>query len=336
MLAPVVCDIAGTELTEVEKKRIAHPLVGMVILFTRNFENCEQLAKLTQAIHAVKPGILIGVDHEGGRVQRFREGFTQIPAMHDYGKMYEADPEAAARALTAAGFVMAAELRSLGVDFTFAPVLDLDWGKSTIIGERSFALDPRVVTRLARALTQGMLMAGMMNCGKHFPGHGWAVADSHVALPVDDREAARIEHADAKPYTWMGIGLASVMTAHIVYPAYDEVPATFSSRILKGLLRETLNFTGFVFSDDLTMAGAKTAGTLTERAEAALAAGCDGLICCNDPEAVDEMLSELKFEPDVQWRERAHAIDPRGEFPGPEELKAMTVYRKSLELMKLR
>ncbi len=336
MLAPVVCDIAGKELTAREIERIAHPMVGMVILFTRNFENCEQLTKLCAAIHSVKPGILIGVDHEGGRVQRFREGFTEIPAMRDYGKMYEADPEAAARALTAAGFVMASELRSCGVDFTFAPVLDLDWGKSEIIGHRAFALDPRVVTRLARALTQGMLMAGMSNCGKHFPGHGYAEADSHVALPVDDREASRIEHADAKPYTWMGIGLASVMTAHIVYPAYDTVPATFSKRILQGLLRETLNFTGFVFSDDLTMAGAQTAGTLTERAQAALAAGCDGLICCNDADAVDAMLPQLAFEATDVWKERAHALAPKGEFVDRKHLQQMTVYRKSLELMQLR
>ena len=253
MLGPVVCDIAGTSLTEAERKRIAHPLVGMVILFTRNYENRVQLTSLCREIHAVKPGVLIGVDHEGGRVQRFRAGFTEIPAMSFYGEAYKDDPEAAARALTAAGFVMASELRTAGVDFTFAPVLDLNWGKSQIIGERSFALDPRVVTRLARAVSHGMLMAGMANCGKHFPGHGFAEADSHLALPVDEREAVRIELADAKPYTWMGIGLASVMTAHVLYPAYDTVPATFSERILKGLLRDTLHFPGFVFSDDLSM-----------------------------------------------------------------------------------
>lgn len=336
MLAPVVCDIAGVELTAGEIQRIAHPMVGMVILFARNFENCEQLTRLCAAIHAVKPGILIGVDHEGGRVQRFRNGFTEIPAMHDYGKMYETDPEAATRALTAAGFVMAGELRSCGVDFTFAPVLDLDWGRSEIIGHRSFALDPRVVTRLARALTQGMLMAGMSNCGKHFPGHGYAQADSHIALPVDERDASRIEHADAKPYTWMGIGLTSVMTAHIVYPAYDQVPATFSKRILQGLLREKLNFTGFVFSDDLTMAGAQGAGTLAERAQAALEAGCDGLICCNDPESVDRMLPQLHFVASAVWKQRAGALAPRGAALDRKTLQQMTVYRKSLELMQLR
>lgn len=334
MLGPVVCDIAGTSLTEAERKRIAHPLVGMVILFTRNYENRLQLTSLCREIHAVKPGVLIGVDHEGGRVQRFRAGFTEIPAMSSYGEAYKDDPEAAARALTAAGFVMASELRTAGVDFTFAPVLDLNWGKSQIIGERSFALDPRVVTRLARAVSHGMLMAGMANCGKHFPGHGFAEADSHLALPVDEREAVRIELADAKPYTWMGIGLASVMTAHVLYPAYDTVPATFSERILKGLLRDTLHFPGFVFSDDLSMKGAG-GGTLTQRAEKALEAGCDAVICCNAPEEVDQMLQELVFTPDERWGERAAAVDPKGEFPSYEELLKSNVYKVSRALMAL-
>lgn len=334
MLGPVVCDIAGTSLTEAERKRIAHPLVGMVILFTRNYENRVQLTSLCREIHAVKPGVLIGVDHEGGRVQRFRAGFTEIPAMSSYGEAYKDDPEAAARALTAAGFVMASELRTAGVDFTFAPVLDLNWGKSQIIGERSFALDPRVVTRLARAVSHGMLMAGMANCGKHFPGHGFAEADSHLALPVDEREAVRIELADAKPYTWMGIGLASVMTAHVLYPAYDTVPATFSERILKGLLRDTLHFPGFVFSDDLSMKGAG-GGTLTQRAQKALAAGCDAVICCNAPEEVDQMLQELVFAPDERWSERAAAVDPKGEFPSYEELLKSNVYKVSRALMAL-
>ncbi len=335
MLGPVVCDIASTRLTPHEKERIAHPLVGMVILFTRNYESPEQLSRLCSEIHAAKPGVLIAVDHEGGRVQRFREGFTEIPAMHDYGAMYASDPEAAARALTAAGYVLAAELRSCGVDFSFAPVLDLDWGRSRIIGERSFALDPRVVTRLARAVSQGMLMAGMANCGKHFPGHGWAQADSHVALPVDDRAAERIELADAKPYRWLGIGLASVMTAHIVYPAFDSEPATFSSVILKGLLRDKLGFAGFVFSDDLSMQGAKNAGTYLERAQKALAAGCDGLICCNAPEEVDALLSELDFKADDAWRERAALLVPRGSIPARAELEKSLVYRKARELMRI-
>ena len=333
-MGPLVLDIESTRLTSDDIRRISHPLVGMVILFTRNYENRVQLEKLCRAIHDIKPGILIGVDHEGGRVQRFREGFTEIPAMSAYGRAYKDDPEAAARALTAAGFVMASELRTAGVDFTFAPVLDLNWGKSQIIGERSFALDPRVVTRLARAVSHGMLMAGMANCGKHFPGHGFAEADSHLALPVDEREAVRIELADAKPYTWMGIGLASVMTAHVLYPAYDTVPATFSERILKGLLRDTLHFPGFVFSDDLSMKGAG-GGTLTQRAQKALAAGCDAVICCNAPEEVDQMLQELVFAPDERWSERAAAVNPKGEFPSYEKLLKSNVYKVSRALMAL-
>ncbi|MGN1208885.1 MAG: beta-N-acetylhexosaminidase [Duodenibacillus sp.] len=333
MLGPVVCDIAGTTLTEQEIRRIRHPLTGMVILFTRNFESVEQLCALTRAIHEAKPGVLIGVDHEGGRVQRFTEGFTKIAAMRTYGTLYEEDPEAAARAITAAGFVMAAELRAVGVDFTFAPVLDLDWGHSAVIGTRSLALDPRVVTRLARALTQGMLMAGMSNCGKHFPGHGWAQADSHVALPVDERDASRIEHADAKPYSWLGIGLASVMTAHVVYPAYDEVPATFSSRILKGLLREKLHFAGFVFSDDLSMKGAAELGDYSERAHRAMQAGCDGLIVCNAPDETDAMLEKISFTADDAWRERSALLRPRGEMPSMKELSSGVMYRNARLLM---
>ncbi len=336
MLGPVVCDIASTELTPQEARRIAHRHVGMVILFTRNYENPQQLARLCAQIHSVKPGVLIAVDHEGGRVQRFREGFTEIPSMHAYGEMYKNDPEAAARALTAAGFVLASELRSCGVDFSFAPVLDLDWGRSAIIGERSFGLDPRVVVRLARALSQGMLMAGFANCGKHFPGHGWAQADSHVALPVDERPAERIELADTKPYSWMGIGLASIMTAHIVYSAYDSQPATFSSVILKGLLRDKLKFTGFVFSDDLSMQGAKNAGTYVERARKALEAGCDGLICCNAPDEVDGMLAELVFEPDQHWRERASLLAPHTAAYDRQMLESSHIYKTARTLMAVR
>lgn len=335
MLGPVVCDISGVSLTEAEARRLAHPAVGMVILFTRNYVCPEQLSELCAQIHAVKPGLLISVDHEGGRVQRFREGFTPIPAMRAYGRMHETDPEAAARAATAAGFVLAAELLACGVDFSFAPVLDLDWGKSQIIGERSFALDPRTVTRLARALMLGMRTAGMANCGKHFPGHGWAEADSHVALPVDGRPAATIATADAKPYSWLGLGLASIMTAHVVYPDMDDKPATFSPRILQGLLRGQLNYAGFVFSDDLHMAAAQTAGSLLARARAALAAGCDGLICCNDPEAVDAMLTDFHFEPDAAWQARARRLAPAGAIGTRAQLERNPIYRKALEQMQV-
>lgn len=334
MQGPVVCDIASTQLTDEDKKRIAHPLVGMVILFTRNYESPGQLAALCRQIHAVKPSLLISVDHEGGRVQRFRDGFTQIPAMRSYGELWQSDPEAAARALSAAGFVMASELRACGVDLTFAPVLDLDWGKSEIIGERSFALDPRVVTRLARAVTQGMAMAGMANCGKHFPGHGWAEADSHKALPVDDRPAERIALADAKPYSWMGVGLTSVMTAHVKYPQIDpDVPASFSKKIVTDLLRREIGFTGFVFSDDLSMQGAKGEGGIVERAGKALAAGCDGVIVCNAPEETDVLLAGLRWQSSAAFAERAALLAPRGEAPDLEQLKKTALYQRARALM---
>ena len=332
MLGPVVCDITGTVLTEEDVKRISHPLVGMVILFTRNYENPVQLAELCKSIHAVKPGLLISVDQEGGRVQRFREGFTEIPAMRDYGVQWKDDPEAAARSVTAAGFVLAAELRACGVDMTFAPVVDLDWGNSEIIGSRSFALDPRVVTRLARAFSQGMLIAGMANCGKHFPGHGYVAVDSHEGLPVDDREASRILRGDAKPYTWMGAGLASVMTAHVMYPGLDPVnPASFSKTILQEVLRKELNFTGFVFSDDLSMGGAKGEGDIVERASKALAAGCDAVIVCNAPEEVDKLLASLKWEPTDEFRERALRLAPKGPALDFETLKKTELYRVARE-----
>ena len=334
MFGPIVCDIASTELTDQERERLSHPLVGMVILFTRNYENPQQLKRLTDAIHAIKPGLLVAVDHEGGRVQRFREGFTEIPAMSCYGRMWHADPEAAARAATAAGYVLASELRACGVDLTFAPVLDLDWEKSTIIGERSFGLDPRVVTRLARAFSQGLLTAGMANCGKHFPGHGWAEADSHVALPEDERDCERIELADCKPYSWMGVGLASLMTAHVLYPQFDAVPATFSKKIVTGLLREKIGFTGYVFSDDLSMQGAKVAGSVLDRARLALEAGCDGLIVCNDPLAVDELLGGLSWQSTPEYEERFARLIPRVWTLSREQLARTSLYQLALKQYK--
>ena len=335
MLGPVVCDVASTQITPHEAQRIAHPLVGMVILFTRNYEDPQQLTELCAAIHAVKPGLLIAVDHEGGRVQRFRKGFTEIPAMHDYGDLYARDPERGLCAASAAGYVLASELRACGVDLTFAPVLDLDWGRSEIIGARSFSKDPRIVARLAAAVTHGFLTAGMANCGKHFPGHGWALADSHVALPEDERSAEVLETIDAMPYAWLGINLVSIMTAHIVYPQLDSEPATFSPRILQGLLREKLGFKGFVFSDDLSMQGARNAGTYLERAEKALSAGCDGLICCNAPDEVDAMIKELRFTATDAWCERAERLAPIGTAPRREELQKSALYRRAVELMRV-
>ena len=311
MIGPIVCDIQGKELTQTERERLLSPLVGMVILFTRNYESREQLRCLCDAIHAVKPGLLIGVDHEGGRVQRFREGFTQIPAMHEYGNAYEKDPKRALTALKAACFVLACELRDCGVDFTFAPVLELDWQKSVIIGQRSFASDSVVVATLARAACEGLAQAGMANCAKHFPGHGFATADSHIKLPVDDRPSSEILSHDVAPYRALCDTLTSVMTAHVLYPALDTTPASFSYRIATTLLRDCIGFRGLLFSDDLSMGGAKTEGSILERAQKALAAGCDALIVCNDTEATDVLLRRLTWEKTDTFVKRASCIVPK-------------------------
>lgn len=333
MIGPIVCDIEGLELTPAERKRLLNPLVGMVILFTRNYESREQLHRLCDAIHAVKPGLLIGVDHEGGRVQRFREAFTAIPAMHAYGDLYAKDAARALKALKAATFVLAAELRDCGVDFTFAPVLDLDWQKSAIIGERSFASDPEAVATLARAACEGLAQAGMANCGKHFPGHGFAVADSHVTLPVDERSADEILAKDVKPYRALTDILTSVMTAHVLYPALDAVPASFSHTIAADILRGKVGFNGLLFSDDLSMGGAKTEGTILERAQKALAAGCDALIVCNDPDATEELLSKLTWKKPPLFATRALRLVP---VAGPWKfvnLRDNCAYRHCLECM---
>lgn len=332
-MGPLVLDIEGTVLTEADIRRISDPLVGMVILFTRNYENREQLTKLCHDIHAVKPGLLIAVDHEGGRVQRFREGFTQIPAMAKLGESWIDEPENTLLAAMACGYVMAAELRACGVDFTFAPCLDVNFNRSTIIGERAFSNNPNVITQLALAVVQGLRLAGMSNCGKHFPGHGWVIADSHLELPVDDRPYERLLFADLKPYRWMGQALDSVMAAHVLYPKIDAKPAGFSEHWLKKVLREELHFTGVVFSDDLSMKGALSEGTVTQRAESALQAGCDMLILCNDFEASDELLATLKFEDSEERAERVKRLAPKGEADDWEKLTASALYKRSKALI---
>ena len=332
-MGPLVLDIEGTELTDADIRRIGNPLVGMVILFTRNYVNREQLSKLCGDIHAVRNDLLIAVDHEGGRVQRFREGFTQIPAMAKLGEGWIDEPENTLLSAMACGYVMAAELRACGVDFTFAPCLDVNFNRSAIIGERAFSNNPNVITQLALALIQGLRLAGMSNCGKHFPGHGWVIADSHLELPVDDRPYERLLFADLKPYRWMGQALDSVMAAHVLYPKIDDKPAGFSEYWLKKVLREELHFTGVVFSDDLSMKGARTEGNVTQRAESALRAGCDMLILCNDFDASDELLSTLKFEDSAERAERVKRLAPKGEACGWKQLTASALYKRSKALI---
>lgn len=309
--SPLIIDIAGTQLSKTDKQRLAHPLVGGVILFARNWENRAQLTKLCRKIKKVRSDLLICVDHEGGRVQRFRrDGFTHLPPMRAFGHIWlEGDGSAtgaaalaACNAATAAGYVLASELRACGVDFSFAPVLDLDHGGSSVIGDRAFARDPRMVTLLAQALMHGLRQAGMANCGKHFPGHGWATADSHVDMPVDERVLDAILADDAAPYGWLNASLSSVMPAHVIYPQVDTRPAGFSSLWLGEVLRRRLGFTGAVFSDDLSMKGARQLGgrelSYTEAAITALEAGCDLVLLCNqslleDGAPIDEFLAGM-------------------------------------------
>ena len=331
-LGPVVLDVAGTQLTPEDRRRLCHPLVGMVILFARNFTGPAQLADLCREIHALRdPPLRIAVDHEGGRVQRFRAGFTHIPPMAALGRRWDEDVLDACKVALAAGFVLGAELRARGVDLSFTPVLDLDWGRSAVIGDRALHADPRVVTVLANQLSHGLALAGMGNCGKHFPGHGWAAADSHVDVPVDERGLEAILAADAAPYGWMGAGLDAVMPAHVVYPAVDDRPAGFSPRWIREILRGRLGFTGAVFSDDLCMAGARVAGDVVASAQAALAAGCDFVLVCNDSAAADDLLARLQWRRTPAFDERLARLGPRDGQPAPGEVLQTARYRAALQ-----
>ncbi|MBI4739979.1 MAG: beta-N-acetylhexosaminidase [Betaproteobacteria bacterium] len=286
-LGPLMIDIAGLELSDLDRERLSHPLVGGVILFSRNYRRPEQLVRLTAAIRGLRtPQLLIAIDHEGGRVQRCRDGFTRLPAMRSLGELWDRSPDMAVAAAGDTGYVLAAELRACGVDMSFTPVLDLDWGRSAVIGDRSFHADPSVVTQLAGALIEGLHEAGMAACGKHFPGHGGAEADSHVAVPIDNRSLAELA-PDLEPYRHLK--LDAVMPAHVIYPQVDSRPAGFSSLWI-GKLRDEFAFGGVVFSDDLSMEGASVAGDIVDRANAARDAGCDMLLVCNSPQSVGELL----------------------------------------------
>ncbi len=311
-LGPVMLDVAGTQLTAEDEARLRHPLVGGVILFKRNYESPSQLAELTTAIHALRPTqLLIGVDHEGGRVQRFRDGFTRIPAMRELGLIWDAKPQRARHLAQQAGYVLAAELRGCGVDFSFTPVLDMDYGQSSVIGDRAFHRNPQAIAELAHSLMLGLKQGGMHTVGKHFPGHGFVAADSHLAIPVDERSFVDIEMADLIPFRQMiDFGMTAVMPAHVIYPKVDSRPAGFSPVWLKNILRGHLGFDGCIFSDDLSMEGATVAGGIVQRASAALNAGCDMVLVCNKPESADELLRGLHWEMPVT--SRARIIHMRG------------------------
>ena len=356
--APLIIDVAGTQLSPADRLRLAHPLVGGIILFARNWADRAQLTQLCRQIKQVRPDLLICVDHEGGRVQRFRtDGFTHLPPMRALGDLWlggQAGREseaalAACNVATATGYILGAELRACGVDFSFAPVLDLDHGGSTVIGDRAFARDARMATLLAQALMAGMRQSGMRNCGKHFPGHGFVKADSHVDIPVDRRSLKSILADDAAPYGWLSASLDSVMPAHVIYPKVDERPAGFSPRWLQDILRRRLGFTGAIFSDDLSMAGARLIDgrevSYTEAAVTALQAGCDLVLLCNQcvvdgGAPIDELIAGLsearlhgQWQPCDASEMRRQALLPEA-FPLDwEALKTLPRYRHALSLM---
>ena len=335
-LGPVMLDVVGKSLSDDDLRRLHHPLTGGVILFARNYESRAQVTALCAEIHRARPGILIAVDHEGGRVQRFRsDGFTRLPAMRSLGQLWDRDVLESCKAATALGYVLAAELRACGVDLSFTPVLDLDYGPSEVIGDRAFHRDPRVVTMLAKSINHGLLQAGMANCGKHFPGHGFVAADSHIAIPVDERDPKDILKEDAAPYGWLGMSLSAVMPAHVIYPFFDSQPAGFSRKWLS-LLRDELGFEGVIFSDDLSMEGASVAGNVVQGAHAALKAGCDMVLVCNSPDKADQLLEGLDPSVAIDAKRsaaRIAALVPTSPAKTWDELQADPVYKAAHKLV---
>ncbi|MCW5626512.1 MAG: beta-N-acetylhexosaminidase [Burkholderiales bacterium] len=320
-LGPVIVDVAGFALTLDERERLLHPAVGGVILFTRNYESVEQLTRLCAEIHALRsPALPISVDHEGGRVQRFRPGFTRLPSMGVLGAPYATDPHTTLANARAAATVLALELRACGVDFTFAPVLDLNHGRSSVIGDRAAGADPLAVTAVAGAVIDGLHAAGMGAIGKHFPGHGWATADSHTAAAIDDRPLAAIEAADMVPFARLAHRLDGVMPAHVIYSQIDDRPAGYSPVWLGTVLRERLGFDGLIFSDDLSMVGAHGAGDIVQRATRALEAGCDVVLVCNDPVSAAQLLDGLDRS-QLPPRRSLSSLAARADALGPAVLR---------------
>jgi beta-N-acetylhexosaminidase len=347
--APLIIDIAGLTLTKVDRARLQHPLVGGMILFGRNWKDRAQLTALCRDIKKVRKDLLICVDHEGGRVQRFTtDGFTPVPPMRALGEMWMRKPLEASNAATACGYILGAELRACGVDLSFAPVLDLDYGQSSVIGNRSFGRDPRVVSLLAKSVMHGLLQSGMANCGKHFPGHGFVKGDSHVDIPVDKRSLKAILAEDAAPFGWLSTAMRSIMPAHVIYPKVDSRPAGFSSRWLNDILRGQLGFGGAIFSDDLSMAGARqidgrTVG-YTEGALAALTAGCDMVLLCNqslgEGKPVDELIAGLTqaqvkgdWQPNEASEARRLALLPPSPALSWDDLMVQHDYMHALDLL---
>lgn len=358
--APLIIDVAAHSLSPDDQRRLAHPLVGGVILFGRNWHNRAQLVQLCAQIKAVRADLLIAVDQEGGRVQRFRsDGFTVLPPMSVLGDLWmrperkgEALGAAALRAsntATALGYILGAELRACGVDLSFTPVLDLDHGGSSVIGDRALARDARVVAVLAQALMLGLKHSGMGSCGKHFPGHGFVKADSHLAIPMDRRSLGAILSEDAAPYGWLSSGLEAVMPAHVIYPRVDSRPAGFSARWLQDILRRQLGFTGAIFSDDLSMEAARYLDgqpvDFSRAALAALEAGADLVLLCNQSivnggEPIDAAIDDLsravlqnQWQPNAASEARRQALLPSGVAPVWDDLMVSERYMQALSLL---
>ncbi|MDR1162695.1 MAG: beta-N-acetylhexosaminidase [Candidatus Accumulibacter sp.] len=322
---PLMIDINGPELEADDRKRLLDPKVGGLILFTRNYRSPEQLLHLTREVHALRsPPLLIAIDHEGGRVQRCREGFTRLPAMRSLGKLWEETPLEACEAARSIGFVLAAELRACGVDLSFTPVLDLDWGRSAVVGDRAFHRTPETVVALAGALIDGLHEAGMSACGKHFPGHGWAEADSHTAASIDERSLDELAN-DIEPYR--RLKLDAIMPAHVIYSSVDNKSSGFSM-IWHNYLRNNLKFDGAGFRDDLSMEGAGAVGDGVARARAAWEAGCDMLPVCNSPETIDDLLRRWSPILDARRSERIARLIPRAELG---DYRSHPLYRHGVE-----
>ncbi len=353
--APVILDVAGLSLDADDRRRLAHPLTGGLVLFARNWQSRTQLVELCAEVKTIRADLLICVDHEGGRVQRFRtDGYTSIAPMRALGELWMDDGGSGAgigamramEAATAAGFVIGSELRACGVDLSFAPVLDLDHGPSAVIGDRAFHRDPRVVAMLGRGVMEGLLQSGMKSCGKHYPGHGWVAADSHTDVPLDTRPLDTILADDARPFEWLAGTLASVMPAHVVYERVDPLPAGFSARWLRDILRVQFAFDGAVFSDDLDMAGARRIGgtdfTHVDAARMALVAGCDLVLLCNQSghggAPLDRLLDGLDaaagrgdWQPDPASEARRIELLPQTAPLVWDELMHAPAYQRALE-----
>ncbi|MDB3869959.1 beta-N-acetylhexosaminidase [Candidatus Thioglobus sp.] len=291
-LGPIMMDVSGLTLTELEQAQLAKPSIGGVILFSRNFESIDQVKRLISSIRAVNPNILISVDHEGGRVQRFKEGFTHLPAMSKLGELYDKKPKKAIKYACSCGFILAYELLEIDVDFSFAPVLDMDYGNSSVIGDRAFHSNPDAIVKLAQALIIGMHRAGMKCVGKHFPGHGYVSLDSHIDLPIDERPAKEIYQDMATFKDLIDEGLDAVMPAHVIYSKVDDKPAGFSNVWIQDILKSKLGFDGVVFSDDLSMQGALFIENIKDRVKISLDSGCDMVLICNHPEMILEVIDQ--------------------------------------------